>query len=290
GLKRAVVTLPPDLGPNTPAFANTCAPADFDAGSCPAASIVGDAIAASPLQAQPLTGPVVLITPPQGSLPVLGLDLRGALALKLKGQIALDGSNPKALRTQVTFDGLPDIPISDFTLTFAGGDGGINIAGRSPCTPPPFVFDTTFFSHAGGMVSGPTEAQATCQKNNSAGKKPRASVKLAKLSSKQPQLRLKVRAGSAPLRTAKVSLPRGLKLAAGRAFTRGTEASKGFSIKHSGGSLSLKAKKKAGVTFFKVGLSKGALRAKGHLKKGLRFGVGVRDVDGKATKLKVRAK
>ena len=32
----------------------------------------------------------------------------------------------------MTFDGLPDIPISDFSLTFAGGDGGLNIAGRGP--------------------------------------------------------------------------------------------------------------------------------------------------------------
>ena len=44
GLKRAQVTLPNDLGGNNAALATTCPQADFQAGTCPANTIVGSAV------------------------------------------------------------------------------------------------------------------------------------------------------------------------------------------------------------------------------------------------------
>lgn len=283
GLKKAVVTLPPELGPDSTAFGNTCQEADFQAGNCPAASIVGSAVAASPLQSQALEGPVVLIATPAGSLPQLGLDLRGALALKLKGGIAIDQTNPNALRNQVTFDGLPDIPISEFTLTFKGGPGGINRAARNPCSQPPFKFDTTFLSHGDVTRTGVTDAKATCR-----GSKPKASAKLKVPKSGDPVLKLGVTAGDlANIKTAKVKLPKQIKLAKGAKLKRGL-AVKGAKGKGSKSTLKLKAKG-SGAKSIKVKLSGGAFSLTGKRVKG-KFKFDVRASDGQRTKLGVKAK
>ena len=290
GLKRATVTLPSDLGPNGSAFANTCAEADFQASTCPEASIVGSARAASPLQSEALRGPVVLITAAPGTLPMLGLDLSGPLALKLRGAIGLDASNPSAVRSQVTFDGLPDIPISDFTLTFDGGDGGLNLATRSPCDPPPFRFDTTFLSHAGGTVSGPTDAEGIC--GSSAGKEPQATLKLRNPKRGDPALRLRVRSGAARIRSAKLKLPKGVAFGHGRAFKRGAKVkADGAKLKAKAGKRSLKLKARSrGAARIKARFSHGAVRVKGNGRVRKRFELVVRDVDGTRTKLRLRAK
>ncbi len=238
GLKRAVVTLPKELGPDSTAFANTCQETEFQAGTCPETSIVGTAKAASPLQSQALEGPVVLIATPSGSFPRLGLDLRGALALKLIGGIALDSSDPTALRNQVTFDGLPDIPISEFTLTFKGGEGGINLATRNPCAKPPYKFNTSFLSHSDVTRTGVTDAEATCR-----GSKPTATAKLkVPKSGGDPTLKLDLRAGDlAGIKKAKVKLPKQLKLAKGAKLKRGLKV-KGAKGKGARKSLKLSAK------------------------------------------------
>ncbi len=131
GLKKAVVTLPAEVSGNNPALATRCSAADFDAGTCADDTIVGTGVAASPLQAQPLTGNVYLLDPSTSPLPDLGIDLKGALALKVKGGLSLVAI-PGGSQIVVTFDGLPDIPLSEFTLTFDGGPGGLNLASRQP--------------------------------------------------------------------------------------------------------------------------------------------------------------
>lgn len=283
GLKRAVVTLPAELGPNGTAFGNTCAEADFQAGTCPEASIVGTAKAASPLQSQALVGPVVLITTPAGSLPALGLDLRGALALKLTGAIGIDSSNPSAFRNQVTFDGLPDIPISEFTLTFDGGPGGLNLATRNPCANPPFKFDTTFLSHGDVTTTGMTDAKATCR-----GSKPTAKAKLKVPKAGDPTLKLDLRAGDlASIKTAKVKLPKQIKLAKGAKLKRGLDVV-GAKGKGSRSSLKLSAEGK-GAKRIKVVLGDGAISVKGKRVKG-KFKFDIRATDGQRTKLGVKAK
>jgi hypothetical protein len=102
GLLRAQVTIPPDLNPDLTLFGNVCSPAAFLASSCPPNSVMGTAIATSPLLTQPLVGNVVLVE--TGATPNFGLDLQGQLHLLLQGQLTLD--------KKVTFDGLPDIPRS----------------------------------------------------------------------------------------------------------------------------------------------------------------------------------
>lgn len=283
GLKRAIVTLPADLGPNGTAFGNTCQEADFQVGSCPEASIVGAAKAASPLQSQALEGPVVLIATPVGNLPKLGLDLRGALALKLIGAIGLDASNPKALRNQVTFDGLPDIPISEFTLTFEGGPDGLNLAARNPCAKPPFRFNTNFLSYGDVTTSGVTDAEATCR-----GSRPKAKAKLKLRRHGDPTLKIRLKAGSlAPIRKATIKLPPQIRLAHGAKLKRGLDV-EGAKGKGSRSKLKLQAGR-AGAKRIRVRLANGAVRVRGKRVKG-RIRLNVRATDGQRTKLAIRAK
>lgn len=283
GLKRAVVTLPAELGPNGTAFGNTCTEADFQAGNCPEASIVGSAKAASPLQSQALEGPVVLIATPAGSLPKLGLDLRGALALKLIGDISINSSNPNALRNEVTFDGLPDIPISEFTLTFAGGPGGLNLATRNPCASPPFKFDTTFLSHGGVTTQGATDADATCR-----GSQPKLKAKLKTPKNGEPTLKLKLKAGGlSNIGKARLKLPKSLGLAKGAKLKRGLDV-EGAKAKGKKSGLRLKARK-GGAKRITVVIGDGAISPRGKKVKG-KIKADVKALDGQRTKLSVKLK
>jgi hypothetical protein len=292
GLKEAKVILPHELSGNASILGVTCPDADFQAGNCPANTIVGSAVAASPLLSQALTGPVSLVTPPTPGLPDLGIDLRGPLALKLKGKVALTAD----ARNQVTFSGLPDIPIAAFSLTFAGGPGGLNIPTRNLCDPPPIVFDATFTSHSGATVNTSPTATVECSGGGGkdhGGKKPRAKIKLGRLGSERPTMKLKVKQGSEKLRQAKLRLPRKLGFASGKRFTRGSSVkARGgkVKVKHTGRSLKLSAKPAAKA--FAAKFAGGALKAGKGLRKGakLKFKLKIRDAAGKTTKLTVRAK
>ncbi len=288
GLKKAVVRLPTDIIGNGPALAIQCEAAAFDAGNCPADTMVGTATAASPLQAKPLSGKVYLVKPAGSPFPDLGVDLQGGLALKVKGSISA-AAVPSGLQIFVTFDGLPDIPLSDFSLTFAGGDGGLNVAGRDPCKPPPFVFEADFDGHSGATSNVSADADATCP-SGGGSKKPKARLAIAKVGSGKPKLTVRLRGGSAELRKASVKLPRGLKVGPKRKLIAGSDVA-GASVRGKRRTLRLKAKG-GGVDRIRAVFADGAIRARKGLKEsGLkRFPITIRDVDGKRTKLSVAAK
>jgi hypothetical protein len=144
GLIRAQVAVPSnDLVADANLLGSTCLPADFQAGACPANSVVGSAIAASPLLSLPLSGNVMLVSN-GGPIPDIGLDLNGQLHLLLTGSLTLS--------EVVTFDGLPDIPISDFRLTFSAPPGLLT-ANRDLCAPPAPVFHADFTGYDGAAAS-----------------------------------------------------------------------------------------------------------------------------------------
>jgi hypothetical protein len=143
GLLQAHVFIPHDLAPNLNIFGNSCDPTAFQAGNCPTNSIVGSALAASPLLSQPLIGNVMLVNSGT-TFPNIGLDLKGQLHLLLQGSLALDSS--------VTFAGLPDIPIAHFQLTF-GPDPGMLLANRDLCVPPPPIFHAEFQGYNGASTA-----------------------------------------------------------------------------------------------------------------------------------------
>jgi hypothetical protein len=172
GLLNAKVTVPPDLNPNaTVFFGAPCSQPDFAAGACAPSTIVGLATAASPLLSQPLIGNVELVAS-GGAFPSLGLDLKGQLHLLLQGATAI---NPNT----VTFNGLPDIPISRFQLTFTPSPGLLGTS-RDLCVGAPPMFHADFTGYNGkstsvdsaatvdgcgaGSGNGGTSGKAKCKK------------------------------------------------------------------------------------------------------------------------------
>jgi hypothetical protein len=155
GLLNAKVFIPPDMGADLSRLSPDliCSQADFSAGSCPQVSVLGAAVATSPLLSSPLGGPVYLLENPAGVARV-GLDLQGQLHLKLQGQLGIDNTTE--------FSGLPDIPIAHFELRFNGGPGSILQTSRDICNPPAPVFHAEFLGHNGASTAVNSAASVTC--------------------------------------------------------------------------------------------------------------------------------
>lgn len=284
GLKRAVVTLPGAILADGSVLAVQCPAAEFDAGNCPDNTQVGEATAASPLLEKPLRGGVFILA--GAGLPELGVALEGGLSLKVTGSLGGDPSG----HAQVTFDDLPDIPLSGFSLSFSGGPGGLNIATQSPCEPPPFAFHADFLSHSTSTRSVDVDADSTCPGSNPGKGKPRARVRIAKLRSGEPRLAIRMKAGPARIKKASVKFPRGLEVGARKKLRKGTSVA-GGSVRGKGHALKIKAKG-GGVDKIEARLAKGAIVA-GHGVKAKElkpFKVRITDADGKSTKLSVSAR
>jgi hypothetical protein len=114
----AKVTLPAGLAPNPAVLQNLCSPDQLAGGGCPANTRVGTARANSPLLPLPLSGPVYVVSRPGEALPKLVVQLRGILDLDLEGVVSLaDGG-----RLATTFTGLPNTPVTSFSLDLIGGN------------------------------------------------------------------------------------------------------------------------------------------------------------------------
>jgi hypothetical protein len=279
GLRRATVQLPDGIGGEFAKLAPSllCPVPNFEAGTCPASSRLGSAVATSPLLSQPLTGPVNIVN--SGFLADVGVTLNGQLALKLRG--SLDFSNT------TTFDNLPDIPIAHFELRFNGGPDGLLFAGRNICLPPVPVFHTTFTAHSGASLAGDTPATV---EGCGPIRKPTASVRLARAGSENPSLRLKVQAGSSELERVKLKLPKGLDFERGgrvSAKAEGKRLPKGV-VDLKGRKLNAKLPEAVDSLVVRVGA--GALDSAGHIGGRLKFPLTVIDEDATSTRLAAKAR
>jgi hypothetical protein len=117
-LKRAEVILPLALGPNLAGAQRACPRALADASNCPDSSRVGTAIIDSPLQAQPVRGPVYIAFNTDNPLgfPGLMVILPPPVGVRLDGVV-----EPGTFGTKNTFAANPDLPVRSFTLEFDGG-------------------------------------------------------------------------------------------------------------------------------------------------------------------------
>jgi hypothetical protein len=275
GLKIAQVFLPQGLGPDLAVLGNNCDPASFAASTCPAATKVGQAVATSPILAQPLTGPLVLVSNGSG-VPDLGLDLQGPLHIQLKGTFLTTPTNG------VQFAGLPDIPIATFTLTFGGGPGGLLIANKTLCDKPTPTFNTSFDAYSGPHTGGPVTPTITgCGPGSATAK-----LKLKKPKSKHPRMKLAITAGGSPLRNVKLKLPKQLRFG-----KKGTKA-KGLygnlskkAVKAKKRKLTVKPSEGDGSVTITTG--KRGLNRKGTLKKP-KFKLKLTDASGKVTSLTLK--
>jgi hypothetical protein len=159
--KRVEAILPSTIKANNDALNHQCPPSSFPIDptvpqSCPASSQVGTAVARTPLLSQPLQGPVYLIQN-AGLLPKVGLDLKGPLPARIIGN-----ATPTAdFRLDNVFGdvppGLPDVPLSSFKLTFAGGNGGLVTATQDICDGPS-TYNAVFDSFGGQHVTQQSNA------------------------------------------------------------------------------------------------------------------------------------
>ncbi|HWT93367.1 MAG TPA: hypothetical protein VN238_10245 [Solirubrobacteraceae bacterium] len=195
-MKRASVILPNVLGANLAALGAVCGAADPAA--CPASATVGSAEARTPLLAEPLRGPVVLVKG-SGALPKMVVLLRGQIPLRLDADVALDDKG----RVVATFGGLPDVPVTRFVLQLNGGPGGMLQSGADLCGVAA-NFAGSFTSWAGGSAeSGARGVVDGC------GTAPAVKVSLSRVGKKGPQLVVKVTRGprGAALSGVTVTLP-----------------------------------------------------------------------------------
>jgi len=118
-IARAAVTLPRPLFLRQSSLAKVCTRVQFAAHDCPADSIYGFATAESPLLDAPLKGPVYLRSS-DNLLPDVVAALRGQVEIDLDGRI-----DQVRGRMRNTFDVVPDVPVSKFSLTVRGGKKGL---------------------------------------------------------------------------------------------------------------------------------------------------------------------
>jgi hypothetical protein len=128
GTQSLSITTPQSLSPSLKEAAAACTLSVL--AQCPA---IGTATATTPLLPQPLSGNVVLVSHP-GGLPTLAILFSSPISLTLTGTETLGGS-PLALTT--TFSAIPDIPLTNLSVTFDGGPDSLFLAqAQSLCTPP----------------------------------------------------------------------------------------------------------------------------------------------------------
>jgi hypothetical protein len=200
--RKAEVVLPKRMMLDLPAVKAVCTTAQAAADTCPKASQVGSASAKTPLLPVGLSGPVNLVEVPGSLFPGLRLSLNGPVSLRLSGALDL------AHGMVAVFDGLPDVPLSQFDLTFTGG-GPLKVSGN-PCTGAALKFAGNLTGHNGKTVASPTTAVVrNCP----------ATAALALSKGSRPALRLRAGHGRSakPLKSLALTLPKGVHASASSA-------------------------------------------------------------------------
>lgn len=129
-IAKSVVALPHSEFLEQAHIKTICTRVQFAANQCPAGSVYGQATAITPLLDAPLSGPLYLRSSSH-PLPDLVADLNGQIHVVLVGRI---DSVKGGIRT--SFEGVPDAPVSKFTLTMQGGKKGLLVNSRNICKSP----------------------------------------------------------------------------------------------------------------------------------------------------------
>jgi hypothetical protein len=128
---RSALALPHALFLDQGNIRTVCTRVQLAAQACPKAAVYGHAQARSPLLANPLKGPVYLVSS-KHQLPDLMADLRGQVNVRLFGVISSVRGGIKTVFNQV-----PDVPVSKFILRMEGGKKkGLLVNSRDLCQGP----------------------------------------------------------------------------------------------------------------------------------------------------------
>ncbi|MBF6618650.1 MAG: hypothetical protein ITG02_00280 [Patulibacter sp.] len=142
GIRSSQVILPKHVALAAKNAKGLCEVAQARADKCPEESVVGHAVAQTPLLDKDLKGPVFFVkgerTDPKSgrviaTLPTLYVKLQGETTIKLRATTDVSKD-----RLVTTFAEIPDAPISRFTLTIKGGKNGIIQATRDLCKAKAF--------------------------------------------------------------------------------------------------------------------------------------------------------
>lgn len=126
---KAVVTLPPSEFIDNAHIQSPCTRVQFNANQCPKGSILGTAVATTPLLEEPLKGTVYFRSNGgERNLPDIVVDLKGLFHITLVGKV--DATNA---RVRTTFEQAPDAPVSKVTVSLKGGKQGLLVNNRNLC-------------------------------------------------------------------------------------------------------------------------------------------------------------
>lgn len=164
-LKFASVALPPSVFLAQEHLRSVCTRAQFARGACPPDSVYGHAQAITPLMETPLEGPVY-VRSSSNPVPDLVASLSGGgVSIDLVGRIDRSKGGIRG-----TFEGLPDAPISRFTMTLPGGKGSLLVNAEDLCTAKSKATARFAAQSSTTEVIHP-RLRATCKKHGKHGKR-----------------------------------------------------------------------------------------------------------------------
>ncbi|HEU4706789.1 MAG TPA: hypothetical protein VFS64_06370 [Solirubrobacterales bacterium] len=136
--KAVTVILPPSEFIDQAHINNPCTRVQFAAGRCPKKSVLGHAVAYSPLLGKPLRGPVYFRSNGgERELPDIVADLHGPLHITQVGYVdAVTRKGSETSRVRTRFLHVPDAPITKFVMNLFGGERGLLENSRSLCPVP----------------------------------------------------------------------------------------------------------------------------------------------------------
>lgn len=128
-MRSMALALPPALKLGVAGLGEICSRADARRNLCPPGSKVGTAQAGSPLLHEPMKGAAYVVQPRGDGEPDTWIALTGGgMTISLKGE-----SVTKYGRAMTRLSGLPDMPLSSFTLRLGGPGEGLLSFDASPC-------------------------------------------------------------------------------------------------------------------------------------------------------------
>jgi hypothetical protein len=169
-IAKVKVELPKALPSRLTTLRQACLASVFEANpaGCPAASIVGQASALTPIVPVPLTGPAYFVSHGGEAFPSLIIVLQGyGITVDLVGSTFIS----KKGVTSSTFKTVPDVPVGTFELTLPEGPFSALAANVNVCKSR-LVMPTEFVAQNGAVLDQTTKIQAMgCPKSKKATRK-----------------------------------------------------------------------------------------------------------------------
>jgi hypothetical protein len=164
------VRLPRQLPSRNVTLKQACVAGVFEQNpaACPSGSLVGTAMARTPILTSVLSGPAYLVSHGGGGFPDLVIVLQGeGIVLHLTGH-----TNIKNGVTTSTFNTLPDAPVSSFQLRLPAGAHSILAAPAGHLCQSRLVIPTTITAQSGVVVSKSTRVAVTgCARHKARSRK-----------------------------------------------------------------------------------------------------------------------